>query len=72
MTTFVATHHSSLPVARVLLLGSLVAKSDERFRLTFGDASRGQVAVALCFDGPREYADQAVIAEFRRICGQTA
>ena len=66
MTTFIATSSRSPNAIQRGALQRLV-KSNPRYWLAWGTPARNQPAVTLCFDGPRELADNKVVAEFRRL-----
>jgi hypothetical protein len=66
-TTFIATAAANkISAAKLAALNALVRGT--RYSISAGDGKKSP-AYTLCFEGPREYADPAVIAEFRRITG---
>lgn len=67
MATFLATHPKRLSAAKQSQLDALVR--DTRYSVSYGNPVRNQPAITLCFDGPRDMADPAIIEAFRRICG---
>ena len=67
MPTFLATHPKRLSAAKQSQLAALVR--DTRYSLSFGNPVRNQPAITLCFNGPRDMAEPAIIESFRRICG---
>lgn len=65
MTTFIATSAKEPAAASLKAFGKTIAGT--QFSLSYGDTSRNQPAVTLCYDGPREHADAEIVAEFKRI-----
>jgi len=66
-TAFIATAAANkISAAKLAALNALVRGT--RYSISAGDGKKSP-AYTLCFEGPREYADPAVIAEFRRITG---
>lgn len=65
VVTFITTAQNKISLASLTKLNKMV-RSNPRYSISTGDGERSP-AYTLCFEGPREYADPAVIAEFRRI-----
>jgi len=62
--TFIATAANKISAAKPAELNAMVRGT--RYSISTGNG-KTKPAYTLCFDGAREYADAAVIAEFRRI-----
>lgn len=64
--TFIAT--APVPsAAKQAQIGNLVRNT--QFSVSYGGRMSGRRVVTLCFNGPRGFADQSVVAEFKRIAG---
>ena len=65
MTTFIATSAKAPTAASIKAFSKTIVAT--QFSLSYGDTSRNQPAVTLCYNGPREHADASVIEAFKRI-----
>lgn len=65
---FLAIHKTAITDAQLSQLQALVIGT--RYGISVGNVKINQPAVTLCFSGPKDQADQGMIDEFRRICGE--